>query len=527
MNRAATKIIENGRPQYVVVCPKKAPPNVINALDMLVEAIQAKTGVRINRKSDGLPAGASHNPNEKAILIGKTNYEESQEVLSTLKPFEYKIAEIGSKVVVASLDDTYLQTAINYYINNLLDKNLIEEEGGKTLFLEEYHFVPEKLAPSLITVNRTSITEFAIVYPHSDPEYRRIGEDLQKVILANMGAELPVYSDSEAERTNEILLGRTNRAFSQSVYSSTKKYIMTHSLEVSGSKLQIHSGGYLSALRCVVDMMSLFSPTNGKTELVDGSYRRTEILAAPTALSSEADIRVMTSNLLHAEWADDRIDVVYRAEIFAGILRDYLPDSVGLQEMTDRWQNELVKWFGVLREEYGVEYSLCNNLHIYKNRRANCTALLYRSDKYDCVDNETRICTHWTPNMGISLTMFHLQSKEDSSKEYIHINTHWDADSWTGARKDAISNESSTLFNKWKRAGCPIFMTGDWNAIRGQACMENFITATEAKTADDDTYCIEFTFYYGENIAVRGREILVKFSQLSDHYFRYTDFTLR
>ena len=67
------------------------------------------------------------------------------------------------------------------------------------------------------------------------------------------------------------------------------------------------------------------------------------------------------------------------------------------------------------------------------------------------------------------------------------MNTHWDVDSWAGARKDICSEESAAFLNKWKSAECPIIMTGDWNALRSQACIEDFMEATGVQTADDDT----------------------------------------
>jgi len=302
---------------------------------------------------------------------------------------------------------------------------------------------------------------------------------------------------------------------------------MTYSVEVAGTKLQILSGGHFSAIRCVAELMSLFVPNGGATDFTDGTHRRTELMANPTERADGSDVRIMTSNLLHHDWAGGRMDVVYRAEVFAGVLRDYRPDAAGLQELVaDRWRTELLKWMDVLRDEYGVEYGLSNDIFPCKYGISNPTSLLYRSDLYDRVHEEYILFPHWRPSQGISVPMCHVRSKTDPKKEFILMNTHWDVDLWDGARKDVCSDDSAAFVNKWKSAGCPIFFTGDWNALKDRDCVKNFMEKTGMQTAETDYYCIEFTFYCGEHVTVKNKKILEQYMQMSDHSSRYTDFAL-
>ena len=519
------KIVENGKSEYVVVYPTDASQNLLSVVDLLIARIEAQTGVRLKSKSDHLRGKDEHDPNEKAILIGRTNYDESQAVLDSLGRFEYKIAQVGNKMVVMALDENLLKTAIDHYISRLLKPNVEGEEGSKTLLLEEYHYIPEKASTNTVIINGVDIESFSIVYKNGDSAYRELAEKLQSSILTFIGVELPVYSDSKAETENEILVGKTSRAFSQSLYGNLERYVMTYSLEVSGSKMQILSGGYFSAYQCIADMC-FYVLNNGVVEYVDGTYMKTQVLSSPSELTSGADIRIMNSNLLNSDWAEDKLDVIYRAEMFAGALLDYRPDAVGLQEMDRGWEVELEKWIDVLRNEYGLEYSL----HHAKNPNGgtNFITVLYRSDVYNCVEEDTHMYPHWDKNysQGISITMCKLRSKVDSSKEFILMNTHWDVDLWDGAQKDICSTEAAAFLNSKKSEGCPIFMTGDWNANRGRECLENFITATGTQTADEGKYCIEFTFYCGDSVRALKNECVTRYSQMSDHPFRYTDFNI-
>ncbi|MBE6547232.1 MAG: hypothetical protein E7668_07365 [Ruminococcaceae bacterium] len=516
----ALKLVENGKSEYVVVYPNDASSAVLGAVDLLIQKIEEKTGVTLKSKSDNLRGAASHDPNEKAILIGRTNYEESQAVLDTLGRFEYKIVQVGNKMVVSALDDAYVVKAIKYYNSNLLSPNITGEEGARTLVLEEYHYIPEGIDRNSCKINGTDISKFSIVYPKNDVEYKKIADTLQSVVLSKMGVELPVYSDAEKEHEHEILLGKTARSFSQSLYSDLQKYVMTYSLEVSGSKLQILSGGCFSARQCIIDMQYGVL-ADGEVNLTDGSHEKEKVLSNPTELTDGADLRILCANLLHSEWAGNRQDVVCRAEAFAGVLLDYQPDAVGIQELNDRWKTELEKWLTVLKEEYGLEYTLHHKSTPKKSD--NYITILYRSDKYDCVEEDIREFPH---NDSNCVTMCRLQSKTDSQKEFIMMNTHWDVDTWEGARKDICSEESTAFVNEWKSAGIPIFFTGDWNATRGRDCLEDFITATEAQTADEGQTCIEWTFYWGENVTAKKNEKLGQYGEMTDHPLRYTDFDL-
>ena len=77
------KLIDSGESEYVVVYPNNASAIILGAVDLFISKVEEKTGVRLKSKSDNLRGQASHDPNEKVILIGRTNYEESQ----TLPPY--------------------------------------------------------------------------------------------------------------------------------------------------------------------------------------------------------------------------------------------------------------------------------------------------------------------------------------------------------------------------------------------------------------------------------------------------------
>ncbi len=76
--------------------------------------------------------------------------------------------------------------------------------------------------PSYSFINDVNLENFAIVYSASDLDYaKRAAEYIKAEISARTGLDLPLITDGEAERANEIVVGNTNRAISESLDAET------------------------------------------------------------------------------------------------------------------------------------------------------------------------------------------------------------------------------------------------------------------------------------------------------------------
>lgn len=72
--------------------------------------------------------------------------------------------------------------------------------------------------PSYSFINDVNLENFAIVYSASDLDYaKRAAEYIKAEISARTGLDLPMITDGEAERANEIVVGNTTRAISESL----------------------------------------------------------------------------------------------------------------------------------------------------------------------------------------------------------------------------------------------------------------------------------------------------------------------
>ena len=76
--------------------------------------------------------------------------------------------------------------------------------------------------PSYSFINDVNLDQYSIVYSASDLDYsKRAAEYIKAEILSRTGLDLPLITDGEAERVNEIVVGNTNRAISESLDAET------------------------------------------------------------------------------------------------------------------------------------------------------------------------------------------------------------------------------------------------------------------------------------------------------------------
>lgn len=488
------KLVDEGVAQYTVVYPDSKPTAVMNAVNRFVDGIYEATGVRLETKSDFLRINAVHDDEAKEILFGKTNYSQTAEVMETLYVDHYVMRTVGNKIVVASHDDSYMLALANYFVQNLIEKNLEknEETGAITLYFEEYEFLDEN-STKVLSIGGKHIYNYSIVYESAREGYEDAAKHLQSVISGSTGYVLPIVSDETSESDCEILVGKTNRELSSDSYKRDSAKLMNYELVVKGTKAQIVCGGPFSARECANYLrFTLFN--SAEQPVKDGEYYATDLAKTTLELTSGADVRVMTSNILADRWATDSdtgkpisTTTAMRAEIFAAMLVKYKPDVVGAQEVDAPWQPFMEYYRGILKSDYGLDYQA---LHATHGGKVNFTTIFYRADKYTVLDSAVDVFSYWnnsTYHMR-NVTWAKFQSKSNSGEQFILANTHWaheTKDSTTpgvsGEKEMKCSNESAELINSLKSHNVPIFITGDFNAKPTETASTNFLSLTGMK----------------------------------------------
>lgn len=552
-----TKLVAGGTSDWVFVYPSDASSVVLQAMNRMNDAIAKQTGVRLKTRSTS--EKPAQDADAREILVGRTGYSETEAVLKTLMADQYAIRQVGNKIVLAALDDTYLLAAANYFVGTLLKANLEDgADGNIILYLQEYT-LPSKEADSLMSINGTYINNFSIIYATDLPGYRAVAEQLQTLLQESTGYRLELYADTDrAEGTAELLIGKTNRTLSQTLYAAERVGLMTYEVRISGTALQILCGGPYSARECVSSMQ--FSML-GQEKLTfgDGSYIKTSLTQDTVPASSGSDVRIMTSNILAARWGEDSDSVnakaippaEQRAEIYASVLSVYQPDAVGVQETDQKWLDCLPEYLDILREQYGLDYVW---LFSTMDGKQNLTSMLYRADRLTAERSECSDYSFWNAAgysyhlRVLAWTRFHLNS--DPSKSFILLNTHWahGVNNETPEQVAACVQEEIELVNRLKaEEQVPVFCTGDFNNRQDSENILSFREATglrdsmlDAKengtlvnycggcgnvgsTRTSDTY-IDHIFGYGDYEVLKYETVLGnRVIWLSDHAPQYTD----
>ena len=73
----------------------------------LRSAMKEKTKIDVPYTTDILPAGETRDPNETAVILGNTNYDESKQATENANYGDYSLKIIGNKIVLSftSKDD--------------------------------------------------------------------------------------------------------------------------------------------------------------------------------------------------------------------------------------------------------------------------------------------------------------------------------------------------------------------------------------------------------------------------------------
>lgn len=111
-------LAEQGKTDYMIVCPKKSQAFVKDAGKTLCDAISKKYNVDFVLRDD---TAEESGDGVCEILIGATNRKESREVLETLEPGEYKVCLMGNKLVMIGSNDYLTSIAVESFIHSVVD----------------------------------------------------------------------------------------------------------------------------------------------------------------------------------------------------------------------------------------------------------------------------------------------------------------------------------------------------------------------------------------------------------------------
>lgn len=236
------------------------------------------------------------------------------------------------------------------------------------------------------------------------------------------------------------------------------------------------------------------------------------------------DIRVMSFNIQAELWGGPPIEG--REEKLNTLLMEYLPDVVGLQEVTAPWYEYLSKYEG---EKY------CFVDKVNENGDTNYSPLIYNKDTTELLKHGTRIYSRGNDPKLRLLSWGLFKNKETGSK-FIVTSTHWDI----GSNADMITVQAAEM-GKWvkefhQKYGVPVISTGDYNRkvttdqFRNFVAISGFIDGNTAKTIteqDKNAETIDHIMASGDVVFNEFKILRDEFAtSISDHKPMYADITI-
>lgn len=490
-----TAIVENGVAKYSIVYPQNAPMIISKAAYNFQSIIFNVTGINLPVTDDG---NVTNDGSQKYILIGNTALPESAEIKATLANSidPYAILKKGNNIVVVAKDNSALADAVRHYGEEFVSDY---DKTANTLYFLGTDAI---LVPDFKGFDLTEISRYCIIYSQTPAGMRSAAKLLQDEIKEKTGVKLPIYSETERVcGLYEIIIGHTNRELSRDVYADNA-HIMQCSVSVKGASLQMACGGTFSAKKCVEGFAEKFL-LQGKTRLDEGEHANLYAELAPNNVphTSGTTARIMTLNImpdiLGAQKYPNVLPVNDRAEILAGMLIQYTPDVIGLQETCAVWEKLIPYYLDVIQDSYGIDYDIVLNSY---NELNNYTPIIYREDKYilDFAKYEPYDYER-TPALkrgyyvrGASQIKV---TERANGTTFIVVNSHWDHGSGTSKnpthpeRTQYCADGELAIINAYKEKypDVRIFATGDFNSHRPHIAVifEDFLEQVDGEIASE------------------------------------------
>ena len=229
--------------EYKLVRSETAPEECKQAMMSLRSEISDTLGVELSVSTDYVP-------NVKEILIGKTKREQSQDATADLNEMEFVIKQMGSKVIIAGGSDEATVNAVNYFIENCIDK-----ENGTLMVPQGNGYKHDyKVKIKTMTICGTSIKEFKIksLYENENAEILR-----KALYETYVGYNLPIHEEDMSSKDHYIVLDNT--ALSYCDYSITAE----------NGNLYIR-GSYTSIQTAISEFFAILDSAGSTLVLQDG-----------------------------------------------------------------------------------------------------------------------------------------------------------------------------------------------------------------------------------------------------------------
>lgn len=515
----------NGKAAFKIVIPQYSSEKIQSAAEKLKSKLKSVTGAFFS-VTDDYTRDDNAIASSGEIIIGNCKRTEMQTALSSLKYRDYSLSATDSNILIAGYEESKVSEAVNEMIA-FLDESHITVSDGKAVLKWDgnYTKVSTNYKFENMTLCGIDISEYQIVYPAGSASvsklYVEYALEIQKKIGQRCGAVLPIRSDSTEAQTFEILLGKTNRTECIDFYAGdSAPSELEYGIVVCNQKILLTGGGHFSIKSAAETFGNKIS--GAKEAALNNVARENTKMLDNLIPKITGDYRIMTYNILadYEGWGhDDSIpqSAEIRKEIVSGIIKEYRPDVVALQEVTDGWRTALP---ALIESDYDyVHISLDNG-------KANACPLIYNKNRLTVVESGCVKLLEGEAHLYRTITWAVFENIE-TQERFGAFGTHWYTDDYLNEQLQEAENMANLINDIQEKYQVPVFAMGDFNAVPGSRAYNLFVSQTSLKNASalngvDHVFC-------SNNVKVisKGGEHNHCSQYASDHYPVWIDVNLK
>lgn len=445
--------------QYEIIRPEYSGDKVTDAA---TEVFQKLKGIRdtVGYRYDFYREGVEElEMGQYEILVGATNRPETAEFLADLKADDYGFKRINDKIVIAGHSDDNTVLAVQLFleaVGNGETDAVFYESDMDTVIRGEY-------ALDELSLNGVPVQEYEIRYGDRDFD-EAAAYKLQEKIADQTGYVLDVTEEGDGEYV--LYVGEEGAAVVEMSADhedgTWSEYSTKMPLTYTGNGCVFYGDTKLAAMQAVLCFEEMI-----ETEIDKSEERSINlVLPAGTAAVPQTMPETMSAMSFNVLYKDPNT----RSQRVCQIIRDYSPDTFGVQEASPAWMTKL-------RAGFRDEYDCVGNGRDGGNQ-GEYNAIFYKKDVFDLIDSGTKYLSE-TPDRKSKVEesslnrifTYALLEKKSDGERILYVNTHFDHTNDTARVKQAQILAQFLRDNE----EYPIVLSGDFNTASGTDAYEEII----------------------------------------------------
>ncbi len=197
-----------------------------------------------------------------------------------------------------------------------------------------------------------------------------------------------------------------------------------------------------------------------------------------------ADFRILSWNILSQELTSTATADVSRTSDIAFLIQALAPDAIGLQEISE-------SAYASLETKLGSKYTFVNKTNSAGNY--SYTGIMYNHENWECLhDGIEQINSGRNARIRL-MNWIHIRNRTTEA-EVVVMSLHWETKA--SLRTAGAEHTASRVKELATTYGCPVIVTGDFNAKEGSSAYETYIDQsghTEPKYTSPKSWNIGFT----------------------------------